>query len=488
MNNLETLLESEGPFLSSFATKKFIAMGLSAEAARQRVSRAGGRVRRLHGINFPNREKFFFVEGQYGSPEFKAQLCDALQSTRSAFGRAIAGLTARGGTISASHFPIASGLPVMPAKGQLLHSLIEQKLIELELISRDNLDGTETVTLWNSATSESHRRAVMVVEELLLTSIRSWLIKIGWSSTNALQIRNESTVPQFGQFAWDLTGPCYLAGMVSFEKGEMTPAFIVADLILDRTVSVSDLMPFFSKWEALQAQKRSTRLQPIIIADGFEIEALKILRKKGAFIAMPSVLFGEEIARDLRQLVKSIENAAAAVSNDPTKVFDLLSRMMRLEGAALNLRGVVVEMLIAHLYKLEGYNIDIRQQITSSEQRRAEIDVKAVNRKEVVCCECKGKAPNSLVDAPEIEHWLNVTMPRIKDWISRSTTLPETKRFEFWSATGYTEEAKILIEITEARHKKQPIKFLSGDSVISRLQAQKEKALVDVFREQFLPK
>ena len=88
----------------------------------------------------------------------------------------------------------------------------------------------------------------------------------------------------------------------------------------------------------------------------------------------------------------------------------------------------------------------------------------------------------------EIQEWLDKTVVRIKSWFGLTTTLPQHKRFEFYSSTGYTEEAHTLIATIEQTHKKQPIKFYEGEDVVSKLRAQNERALIDIFQEQFGPK
>lgn len=484
-SDIESILRARGPELSSVLVQQIVDSGVLPEAARQRVSRVGGSVKRLKGINFPNRESFLFIDEQFGKHEFLEKLTLALQATGSAYGRALTGLQCRGGSINSALFPIASGLPVENAKRQLLHSIVENKLQELRLISKTTTSGGEMISLWNSESPSNRRRAVITAEEIMLSAVRTWLVKMGWSSSNSLAVRSAGNLPRFGQFAWDIVGPCYLAGISYYEKGALVHGFICADIVLDHKLTLPDIRPFLSKWESIQAQKRRNSFQPMIIAEAFESDALNELRKRGALIAIPAVLFGEDLARDLRQLIGTIENAAAAVTNDPQSVFTLIERVSKIEGAALNLRGVLIEMIVAHLYKLEGYDIDIRQQVRGEERQKAEIDVKAKNRREVVCCECKGKAPNSLVDAPEIKEWVETALPRIKYWLKQSTTLPDIRRFEFISSTAYTKAAIELIGELEAAHKKQPIKFLSGKDILNKLQAQKEKSLADIFREQF---
>jgi hypothetical protein len=118
----------------------------------------------------------------------------------------------------------------------------------------------------------------------------------------------------------------------------------------------------------------------------------------------------------------------------------------------------------------------------------AEIDVKALDRREVVCVECKGKSPDGIVDAPEIDEWLQTSLPRIKNWLSKEDIRPGNRRFEFYSSTDYTDEAITLIAHIKATHKKQPIPFYKGQDIINELHKQRETSLVNIFREQFSPK
>ena len=181
----------------------------------------------------------------------------------------------------------------------------------------------------------------------------------------------------------------------------------------------------------------------------------------------------------------SNSNAASAIASDPARVFELFRKVSKIEGAALNLRGIVLELMIAHLFKLQGYNINIRQRVRDKEGNEAEIDVSARNAREWFGCECKGKAPGKLVDVNEIEAWIERPLKRIKDYLKRSSALPEGRRFHFYSSTDYTNEARVRIAQIEESFTKQPIEFFSGADIIKKLQHWKETALVEAFKEHF---
>jgi Holliday junction resolvase-like predicted endonuclease len=485
---IEPMLLQIGPCLSSQIVKELTKRGLTAAAARKRVSRAKGGIKRLSGVSFPNRECFLFLDGQFGTADFLERLCDAFKESSSSYGRALVGLAARGGVMPLQHFPVATGLPVEKAIGQVPHAAVEQKLLDLRLIVRTIGEEGDYVSLWDHSSSNARRRAAVLVEDITLGMIKPWLIKVGWTSSGVVKVRSPNSLPSFGQFRWDLVGPSYLACIRTHRKGKLVNGFILGDILLDRTVTVEDLRPFMSKWDVLLHQRRGLQFQPLIIADRLAPEALNQLRARGCFLAMPATLFGEEVARQLSDLVTTVEHAAAAIADNPKVVFDLLSKLAKIEGAALNLRGIVVELMIAHLFKTQGYEIEIRQQVASESGERAEIDVKAANRKEVVCVECKGKGRTSLVNAAEIRQWLDKPLVRIKSWLKQTATLPESRRFEFYTSTDYAEDAKELIANIKATHINQPISFFNGADIINKLRDHKETALVDIFREQFLAK
>lgn len=485
MSTVEEILRQLGPSRATEVAAVLLSEGLTSESARQRVSRAKYPVRRLN-LNLPNKERFLFLDIQAETREFVDRLLYVLEQTGNAHGRALAGLVARDGVVSTRFFPIASGLAVQDAKGQLRHDVVERNLLEWGLVQRlTDVEG-DLICLNDVKGLANRRRATLLTEDIVLGLIRSWLIRTGWSSSERVEVRSPVCIPQYGQFAWDIVGPSYLAGIRREVARKVENGFIVGDVILGRQLSMRDLMPFFKKWDCLSAQHRRPRLQPMIIAENFAEDALKALRKRGTLIAIPETVFGEQVARDIREIRNAIENAAAAIVKDPDSLFELFRRMLKLEGASLNLRGVLLELIVAHLYKCQGYEIDIRQKIKTNDATSAEIDVKARNHREVVCCECKGKAASGLVDAKEIVDWLNRVLPRIKEWMTYHTSLPAIRRFEFYSSTGYTDDAMEEIQKAEVKYKKVSVKFYCGKDILDKLSHFNQSSIIEIFREQFL--
>ncbi|WP_367872965.1 hypothetical protein [Luteolibacter sp. Populi] len=483
---LEDLLRLKGPSLSSELGQQLVARGLSEEAARQRMSRAKGEVRRLEGFHFPNREKFLFLSGQFKSPSFLANLSEALIKTNSAYGQFLLGLESQGGFLLSSQSSIATGLPIAPTKGHILHESAASKLEEFGLIETFQTgNGEEVIRLKDPADSIDRWRSVKVAEDIALDAVLSWLGKMGFSSPGVTKIRDGETCPSFGQFSWDVVGPSYLSTLTGTSPAGVKNGFFVCDVSLGRTVTLRSLKPFLAKWDSLRWQKRATRFQPMILGKFFEPAALAELRKRGCIVALPKTLFGEDGAAALLELISTVENAAVAVRKNPEAVFEMLRRVAKLEGTARNLSGVVLELLVGHLYHLKGYNIDISKVIYDEQRRPADIDVRARNHAELVFCECKAKGPGTLVNDYEIRHWLDNRVPRMKSWAKLQSEAPRAIRFEFYSTTGFTDDAKSLIEHVKQTHKKQPITFIDGAGIVDELYHFHQSKLIDMFREQF---
>src|SRR5690606_6146328 len=110
---VESFLQSHGPRLSSEVADYLVqALGISPVAARKRVSRLAGNVRRLGYVTFPRKARFMYLEQQFGSPVYWENLVAALMQTKSAYGNALAALRQRGGAVPERLFPIVCGAPV----------------------------------------------------------------------------------------------------------------------------------------------------------------------------------------------------------------------------------------------------------------------------------------------------------------------------------------------------------------------------------------
>src|SRR5258708_3960619 len=115
---VEQVLKDIGPGISSRVAAKLVEKGMTADAARQQVSRAKGNVRRLFAFNLPRKEKFLYLESHFSTPEYWEALRRDLDATKSVYGAALQSLLARGGMVPKACFDVVSGAPTKQ-KGQL---------------------------------------------------------------------------------------------------------------------------------------------------------------------------------------------------------------------------------------------------------------------------------------------------------------------------------------------------------------------------------
>lgn len=485
MTSVAEILSGIGPALSSQVTAVLRANGTTHENARKIVSRARSPVMRLKQLNFKNRESFLYLDDQYGTEAFYVNLESAIWESHSAYSKILAGLVARGGQVLEKRLPIASGLPIQLAKGHITGEQATAALLDVSLIRRIQSDQGPVIRLANSSTQSTRRLAAEAVEEFVLSALGEWLMRLNLTSRNMVRTR-ESDLPQYRQFAFDLTCPTFVQALATRKISSVDPGFLCGDIILDRELSVADLTPFIAKTHAIRSQKGVKGVQPFFVADNYAPDALEMMRGEGILLLGPSAAFGPEVARAIRELIQAMENIAARLQSDPEALFKIFEQLYKLEGVSGNLRGLYLELLVAHVHLVREFRADVRRQI-NVEGRQAEIDVKATSTTDVVCIECKAKARGNLVTRADISEWEHNSLPIIKEWLKLSSSLSgHKKRFEFYTTTDYDEEAQELIKELEQRHVRMPITFLTGSDLVQRLRDLGLSSLIPAFREQFM--
>lgn len=287
-------------------------------------------------------------------------------------------------------------------------------------------------------------RSRMIAEEILLGGLRDWVRHTGLGSSNSVRVRHLSAPPAFGQFTWDLSAPSYLYPMLDYSKKSLRHGFIVADVLLGRHISPEDLQYFRLKAGIMRSLRNTRRFLAIFIGEHFTNEALRLGRRDGLVIATTETLFGRDVAEGLSQLIQVLNNAAAAVSSDPNLISQLFTKLDAVKGAALNLRGPLFELLLAHCLRTDGWSI-----LSIGEQRKdpgsgelAEIDLLANKGPDLRVCECKGYSRKE-VSEQEAKNWLEKSVPRIRNSLLIEKFY-QTKNivFELWTTGAFSPEAE----------------------------------------------
>ncbi len=378
---VEWLLGKYGPNLSSFIARHLSGTtGVSNDYARKIIQRSAPIVLRLNEIRFPRNELFLYLKEHYQGEIFWRSLLQAFDATGSVYGLAVNSLIAREGIVPLAHFGTISGSPTR-LTGHLSHDVVLKRLVDIGL-----LDFVDSAVWGQCVTFGQHSpfdkgdlltlKARTVAEKIVLDALGEWARKLGLASFGKVALRGDRKQPQFGQFNWDLTAPTYLQPFVRHSEGfRPTPGFFVADVLLGKVVTQEEVRYFVNKAAIMRRQRRTRPFLGLLVADYYMPEAFKLGKGEGLIFTTPDVLFGNGISAALRELIQTLKNAAAAAVKNPDVIHDLFAKLGRIEGAALNLRGPLFEMILAYCSRREG-SVDIGVSVRDPNTGElAEIDV-----------------------------------------------------------------------------------------------------------------
>lgn len=448
------ILRRKGPSLTSELIKVLQEEGLSASAARQRVTRAQFGYTKLAGLRFTKNTRFAYLDDQYGNKSFWDGLERVFRSHGQSYWGAVVGLRSRGGRCPKSLFPSVSGAPT-GRKGQLSPDRILDRLKAIQLLEErtDEASGETQVRFHPHAyyvEFDAVANAVLLAEYVALHAIKDWARRLGLGSFGKFLIRGDYKPPVVSAVTWDLSAPSYMRPLVSMQAGSIKPGFVVCDINLRGAISEDAVALFVRKHDMASAPKGVAPILPILVADVFEQKAFDLARKSGILAATTAHLFGEETAKALRDLVELLtDTATAAVSAD--RLYAVITALTKIEGAANNIRGALFEMAIGNLAKdIEGGYLRLGEKKTDfATGRSAEIDV-ILDRPDgnpPLIIECKSKIPGAMVSEEEVRHWYEDRVPLIYSILSMDSHLAERPlRFELWSNGLFTAEAEAWLK------------------------------------------
>ncbi|MGV8953120.1 MAG: hypothetical protein ACOH2M_18625, partial [Cypionkella sp.] len=455
---IEKYLRTNGPALSS-KISEYLAeeLGLSPEAARKRVSRAAGEVKKLAYVTFPRKARYMYLEQHFGAPWYWDNLIAALVETNSAFGHALAALRLRDGITREAHFPIICGAPVKQLK-HLSPEGIYTRLNQAGLLEKITVPAlgpcialVQAPGYYDQAAMYMH--AKLITESVLLAAVKDWLRNLGFVSYGRVATRDDPTypdLPRVSTFAWDLTAPSYLGHMVKYGRdGKAKPGFIACDVHLGEEVTVEGIRPFIHKCRILRNLRNVGPCMQMFVADKYDEDAFRLLKENGILPATPANLFGEVVAEGLRKLTGVLHKAAVAAI-DPAEFDELFKRLSGIEGATHQLRGTLFEYLAGEMARRTiSPNVRMNRIFKSAGQTgEAEADVVAVKENmSVTFIECKGYNPRGVIPIEEVQHWLQHAIPI---FYREAKAHPDWKNhkieFEFWATAPLSDEAMALFE------------------------------------------
>jgi hypothetical protein len=450
MNHVEIYLRTNGPSRSSSVADYLKrSLGLSPDAARKRISRAGKQVRSIAGT-LPKKETFLCLEEDQGTPRLQSAFLAALRETGTVYGVAIDGLQARKGCVLRSEFAVISGSADRQKKSvpndKIIHNLREQNIFWTA-----EVEGEEFVYLLDpeeSLSNVARYQARQRVEAVMLEALKDWLRNLGMVSYEKVAIRGKETDRTIGPFKFDLTAPSYLAPMTGFSSGKFKPGFVVADVFSDIQLDEFHVRFFLKKIASLKTYDKIGKVLPILFAPGFSKEALRLCKEAGAMVATPTNLLGETLSAGLNDLTQTLKNAATVVAKDPNRLATMVERLSDIEGKNLNLRGILFELFVAYLVRDEGHWLEVGSLAKDPKSgKSAEIDVLVdISRRECMAIECKAKVPGGELSVEEVEKWLG-RLSIWQSWMKEHQTRREASySFQIWTTGKISPEALSLLQ------------------------------------------
>ncbi len=491
MTLIEKALTKTGPTRTErLVTTLTQSLNISPAAARQRLSRARTPVERYPGLLLPRREAFFYLRSQRNSEIYWRNLLRDLRETGTVYACAIDGLSARGGIVPVDEFAVVSGAPVA-LKKQVPSEGVAKKLVDIGVMNEEEVGGLGRCFVANpyavmQPLGIGHIRARRLTEGVILDGLRQWAWKNGIGSHNTIAIRGEGHPLKVGQFRWDLTGPSYL---LPLRRKNIPHGFVVADVFTEGQMNVPNIRYFIRKVQTYQKTSNSGVLFPILMAESFTGDALTEGHKYGLILTTPKNLFGRHVADALTDLMMTLKNAAAIAAVDDDRLYKLLGELSGIEGRAGNMRGILFELIAAHIAKHGiGGSIDFGVLHTHRENgQKADLDVICVTDQNTVCViECKGKRPGGTVSLGEVNDWLG-KLPIMQDYVASREHLRERNQtYEFWTTGAFEVDALAKLELEQANRTRRPIAWKDGAAVRKIAAQRKLKTIGDALDQHFI--
>lgn len=498
MNEISKYLKSNGPQLSTTVAEYLCSyLSISPAAARQRVSRTKGSVKRLGVLPFPRKARFLYLEEQFASPWYWENLETALQDNITAYGYALSALLARDGVCLEKYFPIICGAPEKQ-KGHLSASTVLDRLLESGLVERVSSRGLSLISIRRK--EEVTRDIIPVTlsritaENLLISNVENWLKNLNLVSYGNVRKRDDQDLPKVGTYNWDVSAPSYLNPMLKRSKeGTFVPGFWACDVHLGKTLSVGAATTFLVKCKNTRALRNLPPSMQMLVSYKFSEDAFSLLKKNGVIPATVRNLFGRESEKVLKNLVRTLE-LAYKKSVDPEELNEVLDELKKQKNNLGTIKGTLFELLVRDVMRLNIpgiHSIEVGHISKLDGGKKAETDV-AVHSKGrgLYFIETKAYNPYRFLPDEEVDRWLDHNIPTVRKYIERQPNLRnENLTFEIWSTAPLSKASIDRIEVAKRRNiRRYSILVKQAEEIREEFQKTKDKALQNLLKNHFLVK
>lgn len=451
-------------------------LGISNEAARKRIQRLPSNIFKIKGI-CRERQSILYHEKNWTNPDFLDRLVEIIRNHALQHYAALNALNIHYGVIPDDILAEYTFSPVGNVKGHKNFSSIADDLKRLRLVEKYENSYILSESLFFN---DKKSKALNVIHKLTISHFHEWGRNIGLFSYDSASFHSEMSSYQFA-----LVAPSYINSLTSISNnGKKIPAFVVADIILNRDIKSSDIDYFIKKVENVSSRNPHTKIIPFLLIGTHDQEIYKALKSKGIIVGNIDELFGNKYSESVYGILNLIENAGAILKKNPDQYLKLVGSIEALsQGKTYNLKGDLFEMAIGYFHGQFCQSLEVSKNITHNTVSR-EIDVYALYQDKVVFAECKGY--NSKIDIKDINEWLSEKIPVIRKWALSCESLCDKQIiFEIWSTGGFTEEALTKLSDTKNNLKKYKIDFFDSTAMLKLARDKKVRRLVDILNSYF---
>jgi len=497
MDEIYKFLKSSGPQLSTTVAEHLCSyLGISSAAARQRVSRSKGSVKRLGVLPFPRKARFLYLEEQFASPWYWQNLREALRDNTTAYGYALAALLARDGMCLERYFPIICGAPDKQ-KGHLSASTVLDRLLDAGLVERIASNGLSLISIRRDAETTRRKitsfRARLEVERLLIENVEVWLKNLNFVSYGSVRTRYDKELPKVGTYNWDVSAPSYLNPMLKRSKeGAFTPGFWVCDVFLGKSLSANGASTFLRKCQNTRALRGLAPSMQMLVAYKFSAEAFSLLKKNGVIPATVRNLFGRESEKVLKELIRTLASAYRG-SIDPEELDRVLNELKRQKNSLGTIKGTLFELLVRDVLRanVSGViSIAVGKISKLDGGKEAETDVVVHSKDGVRFIETKAYNPYHPLPDAEVDRWLDHNIPTVTKFARlQSAWRTEKLTFEIWSTAPLSADSIARIEDAKKRNvSRYSIVVKQADEIRVEFKNTHDKGLQHLLKNHFLRK
>ena len=450
MTNIEQYINNKIVVSSGMVVEYCVqALGITEINARKRIQRLPDNICKIRGICKDN-QSILYHKDNWGNEEFYDALVNVLSENANQHYLMINGLKLHNGILLKEKLASFTASPILHKKGHksfgsVLNDLKKLRLIE-ESITHYSLSGYACI-------NEKRSKAVNTLQAIIIAHFHEWARNIGLISYDSARFDSE-----FSRYQFSMVAPSYIKSLSSKPCGKLIPAFVLADIVLNKDITEIDVQFFVKKLQNISMQNQSAKFIPFLLVGSHNSDVYHTLKSNGIVVGNIDELFGEKYSETIFGILNLIENAGAILRNNPDQYIKLIENIEKLAvGKTYNLKGDLFEMAVGLFHGQQCQSLEISKNIYYDSKHR-EIDVYAVYQDKVVFAECKGYSYP--IDDGYIDEWLSAKIPVIRDWALSCESLNSKKiQFEIWCTGGFTEDSINKLVTAREKTKKYSIDY-----------------------------